>query len=93
MNYLLHYMEMKGVDISNKRYSNYKWIYRRVGYCTLFFIKKSGRVICENPTHHAALKLFRLHGLEVHGIDMHEDGIDTNEVEKVCVKKILILLI
>ena len=55
--------------------------------------QKSGRVICENPTHHAALKLFRLHGLEVHGIDMNEDGIDTNKVEKACVKKILILLI
>lgn len=93
MNYLLHYMEMKGVDISNKDILITNGFTEGLDIVLSSLSKKSGRVICENPTHHAALKLFRLHGLEVHGIDMHEDGIDTNEVEKVCVKKILILLI
>ena len=40
MNYLLHYMEMKGVDISNKRYFNYKWIYRRIRHCNILVVKE-----------------------------------------------------
>ena len=92
MNYLLHYMEMKGVDISNKD------ILITNGFTEGLDIVLSS--LSKNPVVSfvriqltSALKLFRLHGLEVYGIDMHEDGIDTNEVEKVCVKKILILLI
>ncbi|ATI52906.1 PLP-dependent aminotransferase family protein [Bacillus cereus group sp. BfR-BA-01445] len=82
MNYLLHYMEMKGVDISNKDILITNGFTEGLDIVLSSLSKKSGRVICENPTHHAALKLFRLHGLEVHGINMNEDGIDTNEVEK-----------
>lgn len=93
MNYLLHYMEMKGVDISNKDILITNGFTEGLDIVISSLSKKSGRVICENPTHHAALKLFRLHGLEVHGIDMNEDGIDTNQVEKACVKKSLILRI
>lgn len=82
INYLLHYMEMKGVDISNKDILITNGFTEGLDIVLSSLSKKSGRVICENPTHHAALKLFRLHGLEVHGINMNDDGIDTNEVEK-----------
>ncbi|WP_459502652.1 MocR-like pyridoxine biosynthesis transcription factor PdxR [Bacillus sp. C1] len=82
IDYLLHYMEMKGVDISNKDILITNGFTEGLDILLSAIGKKSGRIICENPTHHAALKLFRLHGFDVHGIDMKEDGIDIEQVEK-----------
>ncbi|WP_427109005.1 PLP-dependent aminotransferase family protein [Lysinibacillus xylanilyticus] len=80
--YLLHYMEMKGVDISNKDILITNGFTEGLDILLSSLAKKSGRVICENPTHHAALKLFRLHGFDIHGINMKGDGIDIEQVEK-----------
>jgi len=80
--YLLHYMEMKGVDISNKDILITNGFTEGLDILLSSLAKKSGRVICENPTHHAALKLFRLHGFDIHGIDMKDDGIDIEQVER-----------
>ncbi|MCP1124092.1 GntR family transcriptional regulator [Bacillus sp. AFS018417] len=82
IDYLLHYMEMKGVDISNKDILITNGFTEGLDILLSSLAKKSGRIICENPTHHAALKLFRLHGLDVHGIEMKDDGIDIDQVEK-----------
>ena len=82
IDYLLHYMEMKGVDISNKDILITNGFTEGLDILLSSLAKKSGRIICENPTHHAALKLFRLHGLDIYGIDMKDDGIDICEVEK-----------
>ncbi len=82
IDYLLHYMEMKGVDISNKDILITNGFTEGLDILLSSLAKKSGRVLCENPTHHAALKLFRLHGLDIHGIDMKDDGIDISKVEK-----------
>ncbi|MFE3574500.1 PLP-dependent aminotransferase family protein [Lysinibacillus sp. NPDC059133] len=80
--YLLHYMEVKGVDISNKDILITNGFTEGLDILLSSLAKKSGRVLCENPTHHAALKLFRLHGFDIHGIDMKDDGIDIEQVEK-----------
>ncbi|MFT9816782.1 PLP-dependent aminotransferase family protein [Lysinibacillus sp. NPDC056185] len=80
--YLLHYMEMKGVDTSNKDILITNGFTEGLDILLSSLSKKSGRVICENPTHHAALKLFRLHGFDIHGIDMKDDGIDIEQVKK-----------
>ncbi|MGA3599570.1 PLP-dependent aminotransferase family protein [Lysinibacillus agricola] len=85
--YLLHYMEIKGVDISNKDMLITNGFTEGLDILISSLAKKSGRVLCENPTHHAALKLFRLHGLEIHGIDMQDDGIDIDQVEKSLLEK------
>ncbi|PEA54931.1 GntR family transcriptional regulator [Bacillus pseudomycoides] len=82
IDYLLHYMEMKGVDISNKDILITNGFTEALDIILSSLAKKSGRIICENPTHHAALKLFRLHGFDIHGIEMKEDGIDIDQVEK-----------
>ncbi|MGG2063239.1 PLP-dependent aminotransferase family protein [Bacillus sp. S14(2024)] len=82
IDYLLHYMEMKGVNISNKDILITNGFTEGLDILLSSLAKKSGRIICENPTHHAALKLFRLHGLDVHGIEMKDDGIDIDKVEK-----------
>lgn len=85
--YLLHYMEMKGINISNKDILITNGFTEGLDILLSSLAKKSGRVICENPTHHAALKLFRLHGFDIHGIDMKDDGIDIEQVEKSLSKK------
>ncbi|MFP7736837.1 PLP-dependent aminotransferase family protein [Priestia aryabhattai] len=82
INYLLHYMEMKGIDISNKDILITNGFTEGLDILLSSLTKKSGRIICENPTHHSALKLFRLHGLDIHGIEMKDDGIDINQLEK-----------
>ena len=86
IDYLLCYMEMKGVDISNKDILITNGFTEGLDILLSSIAKKSGRVLCENPTHHAALKLFRLHGLEIHGVDMSDDGIDMEQVEKILAK-------
>jgi len=82
IDYLLGYMEMKGVDISNKDIMITNGFTEGLDILLSSFAKKSGRVLCENPTHHAALKLFRMHGLDIHGIDMSDDGVDIGQVEQ-----------
>lgn len=86
IDYLLRYMEVKGVDISNKDILITNGFTEGLDILLSSIAKKSGRVLCENPTHHAALKLFRLHGLEIHGVDMSDDGIDMGQVEKTLAK-------
>ncbi|GIN88726.1 GntR family transcriptional regulator [Heyndrickxia sporothermodurans] len=82
IDYLLHYMEIKGVDISNKDILITNGFTEGLDILLSSLAKKSGRILCENPTHHSALKLFRLHGYDIHGIEMKEDGIDVCQLEK-----------
>ncbi|MGV3489461.1 MAG: PLP-dependent aminotransferase family protein [Tuberibacillus sp.] len=80
--YLLHYMEIKGIDTSGKDILMTNGFTEGLDIVLSTLNKKSGRIICENPTHHSALKLFRLHGYDIHGIDMNDDGIDIRQLER-----------
>ncbi|MBB2482597.1 PLP-dependent aminotransferase family protein [Bacillus sp. APMAM] len=82
IDYLLQYMEIKGVDISNKDILITNGFTEGLDILLSSLAKKSGRILCENPTHHSALKLFRLHGFEIHGIEMEDDGINIPQLEK-----------
>ncbi len=86
IDYLLNYMEIKGVDIRNKDILITNGFTEGLDILLSTLNKKNGRVICENPTHHAALKLFRLHGYEIDGIEMEDDGVNVSELEK-CLSK------
>ena len=85
--YLLAYMEIKGVDVNNKDILITNGFTEGLDIILSSLNKKNGRVICENPTHHSALKLFRLHGYEVDGIDMEDDGINVRMLETFLSKK------
>lgn len=85
--YLLHYMENKGVDIRNKDILITNGFTEGLDLLLSSLNKKNGRLICENPTHHSALKLFRLHGFEIDGIDMEDDGVNVRKLEKCLSKK------
>jgi DNA-binding transcriptional MocR family regulator len=79
--YLLHYMEMKGVDTSDKDILITNGFTEGLDLFLSSINKQNGRVICENPTHHSALKLFRMHGFQIYGMEMDKDGININQLE------------
>lgn len=82
IDYLLHYMENKGVDLTGKD------ILITNGFTEGFDItlsalgKGSGNAICENPTHHTAIKNLILHEFDITGVDMEPDGIHLRQLEK-----------
>ncbi|GGE28747.1 GntR family transcriptional regulator [Pullulanibacillus camelliae] len=82
IDYLLHYMEMKGVDIANKDMLITNGFTEGLDILLSSLQKNSGRILCENPTHHSALKLFKLHGYEVQGIDMEDDGMAIDALDQ-----------
>ncbi|WP_418027664.1 PLP-dependent aminotransferase family protein [Paenibacillus sp. JJ1722] len=85
IDYLMHYMENKGVDIIGKD------MLITGGFTEGFDIVLSalrpsarrGAAICENPTHHTAIKNLKLQGFEITGIPMECDGIDVERLEEV----------
>lgn len=76
--YLKKYMESKGVNVFNKE------ILVTNGFTEAFDILLSAlmcegdSIICENPTHNTAIKIMKLHKLNIIGVKMNRDGIDTD---------------
>jgi DNA-binding transcriptional MocR family regulator len=89
IDYLMRYMENKGVDISGKD------MLITSGFTEGFDIALSalrpsarrGAAICENPTHHTAIKNLKLQGFEITGISMERDGMDVEQLEAVLQKQ------
>ncbi|XOK63512.1 PLP-dependent aminotransferase family protein [Paenibacillus elgii] len=89
IDYLMHYMENKGVDISGKD------MLITGGFTEGFDIVLSalrpsarrGAAICENPTHYTAIKNLKLQGFEITGIPMERDGMDVERLEAVLQKQ------
>ncbi|WP_053377745.1 MocR-like pyridoxine biosynthesis transcription factor PdxR [Paenibacillus sp. FJAT-27812] len=82
MDYLLRYMENKGVNLEGKAILITNGFTEGLDIILSALIQKNGRVICENPTHHAAIKMFKMHGLEITGVEMEQDGINLMELER-----------
>lgn len=80
--YLMRYMNGKGINTEGKD------ILITNGFTEGFDLLLSGlteagdRIICENPTHNTAIKIMKLHGLEIIGVGLEEDGIDVKELEE-----------
>ncbi|GED56639.1 PLP-dependent aminotransferase family protein [Brevibacillus formosus] len=89
IDYLMRYMENKGVDLSGKD------MVITNGFTEGFDIVLSalrpstrrGAAICENPTHHTAIKNLKLQGFEITGIPMRNDGMDVEQLEAVLHKQ------
>lgn len=89
IDYLMRYMENKGVDLSGKD------ILITSGFTEGFDIvlsalrpsSRRGAAICENPTHHTAIRNLKLQGFEITGIPMESDGIDVEQLEAVLQKQ------
>ncbi|QAY67670.1 PLP-dependent aminotransferase family protein [Paenibacillus protaetiae] len=76
IDYLKRYMENKGVDMAGKD------LLITNGFTEGFNLLLSGlnqnhkRILCENPTHNTAIKNMRMHGFELTGIEMEQDGLN-----------------
>lgn len=80
--YLLKYMKSKGVDIASKDILITNGFTEGFDILMSSLVKPGDSIICENPTHNTAIKLMKLHGVNIVGVDMNEDGIDTNKLKK-----------
>lgn len=80
---LKQYMEQKGVDLTGKDLLITNGFTEGLDLVLSTLTKRSGAVICENPTHHTAIKNLRLHGYEITGIGMERDGIHLEQLERI----------
>lgn len=86
--YLMKYMEGKGVAKEGKD------ILITNGFTEAFDILLSSltnlgdKIICENPTHNTAIKIMKLHGLNIEGVELDDDGINLEKLENKITKDI-----
>lgn len=78
IDYLNTYMNSKGIDTSNKDILITNGFTEGLDIMLSSFTQKGDYIICENPTHNTAIKLFKSHGLNLIGIDINKDGLDFN---------------
>lgn len=82
IDYLRHYMENKGVDTQGKDILITNGFTQGFDIVLSALARPGDHILCENPTYNTAIKIMKLHGLKIVGIDMEEDGIDPEKLEK-----------
>jgi DNA-binding transcriptional MocR family regulator len=80
--YLLSYMKSKGVDIENKDILITNGFTEGFDIVISALTNKGDTVLCENPTHNTAIKIMKLHGLNIVGVDMDDDGINIDDLKE-----------
>ncbi|HSQ89622.1 MAG TPA: PLP-dependent aminotransferase family protein [Romboutsia sp.] len=76
INYLLGYMNTKGVDTSNKDILITNGFTEGLDILLSSFVEKGDYIICENPTHNTAIKIFKALGLNIISVNINKDGLD-----------------
>ncbi|NLJ41524.1 MAG: PLP-dependent aminotransferase family protein [Clostridiales bacterium] len=82
IDYLLNYMQNKGVDIQDKSILITNGFTEGFNIILTSLSKPGDYILCENPTHNTALKIMKLYEQKIVGIPMDEDGINLEELEK-----------
>jgi DNA-binding transcriptional MocR family regulator len=82
IDYLLRYMENKGVNIQGKDMLITSGFTEGLSLVLSALNKGHGRILCENPTHHTAIKNFKMHGYAITGVEMEQDGISLTELAR-----------
>lgn len=81
IDYLLGYMKSKGIDTGNKDIIITNGFTEGLEMLLTAYTSPGDKIICENPTHNTAIKIMKVHGLEIIGVSMKEDGIDINQLK------------
>lgn len=81
--YLMEYMRNKGVDLNGKDILITNGFTEGFNLVLTAVTKPGDRVVCENPTHNTAIKIMRLKGLSITGVDLRENGVDPADLEAV----------
>lgn len=79
--YLLKYMKNKGVDIEGKDILITNGFTEGFDLILSSVTQKGDKILCENPTHNTAIKIMKLHGLEIKGIEVEKDGINLEKLK------------
>jgi DNA-binding transcriptional MocR family regulator len=78
LDFLLAYMESKGVSVTNKKILITNGFTEGFDIVLSSMTSSGDKILCENPTHNTAIKLMKLHELDIVGIDMDTDGINVD---------------
>lgn len=80
--FLYTYMANKGINSENKEILITNGFTEGFDLLLSALSEADDYVICENPTHNTAIKLMKLHNLNLLGIDIVKDGIDVEKLEE-----------
>ncbi|MBC2580798.1 PLP-dependent aminotransferase family protein [Clostridium sp. DJ247] len=80
--YLLKYMKNKGVNVQGKNLIITNGFTEGFDLILSCLTNNGDKILCENPTHNTAIKIMKLHNLEVVGIDMDRDGINIDKLKR-----------
>ncbi|MCY6370137.1 PLP-dependent aminotransferase family protein [Clostridium ganghwense] len=81
IDYLMEYMKSKGVNINNKDILITNGFTEGFDIVLSSLTQKGDTIICENPTHNTALKIMKLKGLNILGIDVEHDGLSIKKLK------------
>lgn len=81
IDFIMEYMKEKGVNTKGKDVIITNGFTEGFDIVLSSIVQKGDNIICENPTHNTAIKLMKLHQLNIIGIDIDEDGIDLEEIK------------
>ncbi|WP_423200072.1 PLP-dependent aminotransferase family protein [Clostridium cellulovorans] len=81
MDYLKAYMRKKGIETEDKEIIITNGFTEALEILLTAYTKPGDKILCENPTHNTAIKIMRVHDLDIIGVTMKEDGIDLSELE------------
>ncbi len=80
--YLLKYLRDKGIDTEDHELLIVNGFRQGLELIVRTLVKAGDKVICESPTYNGALGVFLSAGAEIVGIDMDEEGIEADALEK-----------
>ncbi|MGV8982888.1 aminotransferase-like domain-containing protein [Clostridium sp.] len=87
INFLMEYMRQKGVNTINKSILITNGFTEGFDIVLSSITESGDKIICENPTHNTAIKLMKLHELDIIGIEVDEEGINTSKLKQAIMVK------
>ena len=81
IDFMMKYMKNKGVNIKNKDILITNGFTEGFDIVLSAIAEKGDKIICENPTHNTAIKLMKLHELDIIGININSEGIDLKQLK------------
>ena len=86
IDYLHNYMNKKGVNTTNKDILIVNGFTEGLNLIISTLTNKGDYILCENPTHNTSIKIMKSYGLNIIPIDMNENGLDFDDLQKKLIK-------
>lgn len=80
--YMLKYMESKGVCTKGKDILITNGFTEGFDLVLSCLTETGDNILCENPTHNTAIKIMKLHGLNITGVKVEKEGVCLKELSK-----------